>query len=129
MKFLISATFIILSITLTNVTVACAEEPLQFELTHNNIQNVTISEIKRGTFSEIKQRTFEVAVKLEYPEAREVFRKLTANNIGRKLAVTCKGHVLATAKIREEVDSGGITLGVMDSKAARDLIDLLILEN
>ena len=120
MKFLISATFIILSIALTNVPVACAEEPLQFELTHNNIQNVSISEFKQGIFI--------VAVKLKNPD-KEAFRKLTANNIGHKLKVTCKGHTLLTAEIRVEIDSGGITFGEMDSKAARNLIDILILEN
>jgi hypothetical protein len=97
------------------LTTLYAEETLQFELAPEKIKQTRVSEVKKGFYR--------VSVELNESN-KEIFARLTENNIGKKLIIIVSGHILMQAVIEGKIDSGIISLGVYNSEEeAKKIVD------
>jgi preprotein translocase subunit SecD len=117
MKPIFVKSLIILGIMFFNLATAYAGETLQYDLTHDKIESVCVSEIKSGLY--------EVTVELNR-DSKKAFTQLTENNIGKRLDIILSGRILTGAVIKGKIDSGVISLSVSNSEeAVRIITDIL----
>jgi len=99
------------------ICIYASDNTLRFELTKDKIEKIWIYKISEGNY--------EIVVKLNKTN-KEIFYELTAKNVGKRLTITFKDHILVSAIIKGEIDSGIISLGVWKSlKEAERMVEFL----
>lgn len=125
MKIPLIKLIVIVSTLNFNILTACADEMIQYELSQDKIESVWVSAIEGGIYKGL----YEVTVKLNEPN-REVFSKLTGDNIGRKLEIVFQGHIFTSAVIKERIESGTMSLGKWNSEEeAKKIIEMIKLNH
>ena len=97
-----------------------ATDYAEYELKKDKIQMARVVDAPYGKYA--------VGIELTTSE-RELFRQITAENVGNRLAITYRGKVLIKPIVREEITSGIIVVGDYETKEeSEELVHTILSE-
>jgi preprotein translocase subunit SecD len=97
-----------------------ATDYVEYELNKDKIQKTRVVDAPEGRYA--------VGIELNTYE-KELFRRITANNVGKRLAITYKGNVLIKPIVRDEISSGLMVIGDYETREeAEEFIGVILSE-